>query len=95
MDLVNRDSKIALGPYREPFLKIIEADVNFLASMNVMDYSLLLGIHDRLRPREEDEPFTGKRVSPRRVSRVSLYVAQHLFCWPPITMKRIDCLPAK
>ncbi len=74
MDLVNRENKIALGPNREAFLKIIEADVKFLASMNVMDYSLLLGIHDRTRPREDDEHFTGKgHISPRRVSRVSVY----------------------
>ncbi len=71
MDLVNRKTKIALGPNREPFLKIIEADVKFLASMNIMDYSLLLGIHDRTRPREDDEDCTGRRLSPRRVSRVS------------------------
>ncbi len=70
---MNRKNKIALGPNREAFLKIIEADVKFLASMNVMDYSLLLGIHNRIRPREYDEHFAAKgHSSPQRVSRVSV-----------------------
>ncbi len=73
MDLVKRKNTIALGPNREAFLNIIERDVKFLASMNVMDYSLLLGIHDRTRPREDDERIPGKgHATSRRVSRVSV-----------------------
>lgn len=46
-DIVENNVKIHLGSKREPFLKQLERDANFLASLNIMDYSLLLGVHNR------------------------------------------------
>jgi hypothetical protein len=50
-DIVENNVKMHLGPKREAFLKQLERDSMFLASLNIMDYSLLLGVHDRrMRP---------------------------------------------
>jgi hypothetical protein len=54
LDLVRDNTKIHLGTQREAFLSAIRADTDFLATMNIMDYSLLLGTHDRNKPVEED-----------------------------------------
>ncbi|ODV61986.1 1-phosphatidylinositol-4-phosphate 5-kinase [Ascoidea rubescens DSM 1968] len=41
------DKRIQLGPLkRKQFLKQLSIDVEFLKKLNIMDYSLLLGIHD-------------------------------------------------
>jgi 1-phosphatidylinositol-4-phosphate 5-kinase len=53
MDFRRLNKKIPLGPVmREQFLKQIAEDCKFLVSQNIMDYSLLIGIHF---PSEEDE----------------------------------------
>lgn len=53
-NLIETGQKLHLGSQKEKFLKVITKDANFLASMSIMDYSLLLGIHDRSRPVEQD-----------------------------------------
>ena len=46
-DFVNDGITINIGPLRAKLLKEqIERDVEFLRQLNIMDYSLLLGIHD-------------------------------------------------
>lgn len=53
-DLVKDGTKVHIGTdAKERFLEILTADVNFLAQMNVMDYSLCLGIHDVERAEQE------------------------------------------
>ena len=41
--------KFQLGTKRHLFMEQLEKDASFLASLNIMDYSLLIGIHDRTR----------------------------------------------
>ncbi|XP_029833425.2 phosphatidylinositol 5-phosphate 4-kinase type-2 alpha isoform X2 [Ixodes scapularis] len=53
-DLVKDGTKVHVGTdAKERFLEMLTADVNFLAQMNVMDYSLCLGIHDVERAEQE------------------------------------------
>ncbi|CAM9270493.1 unnamed protein product, partial [Chrysoparadoxa australica] len=61
-DLEKGDNKLHLGAQRDAFLGVLRKDVQFLARMKIMDYSLLLGIHDRTQPQAEEG-------SPRRNSR--------------------------
>ncbi|XP_050043497.1 phosphatidylinositol 5-phosphate 4-kinase type-2 alpha isoform X1 [Dermacentor andersoni] len=53
-DLMKDGTKVHIGAdAKERFLELLTADVNFLAQMNVMDYSLCLGIHDVERAEQE------------------------------------------
>ncbi|XP_064456579.1 phosphatidylinositol 5-phosphate 4-kinase type-2 alpha-like isoform X2 [Ornithodoros turicata] len=55
-DLVKDGTKVHVGPEaKERFLDMLGADVNFLTRMNVMDYSLCLGIHDVERAEQEEK----------------------------------------
>lgn len=50
LDWLRNHRRIVLGPEkRENIIKQLEKDVAFLKSVNVMDYSLLIGIHDMSR----------------------------------------------
>lgn len=47
LNWLERKDKIHFGPAKEKiFLRQLEADVKLLKKINVMDYSLLLGVHD-------------------------------------------------
>mmetsp|Transcript_26929 Transcript_26929/g.50305 ORF Transcript_26929/g.50305 Transcript_26929/m.50305 type:complete len:767 (+) Transcript_26929:20-2320(+) len=46
-DLIGDGVKLQLGSKRDAILEQLEKDANFLAELNIMDYSVLLGIHDR------------------------------------------------
>jgi len=46
-DLLEDGTKIHLGYKKKNFLEQLRKDAEFLASLNIMDYSLLVGIHDR------------------------------------------------
>lgn len=47
VNFLERNDKIHFGPdKRKMFLEQLEADVRLLKKINVMDYSLLLGVHD-------------------------------------------------
>jgi hypothetical protein len=46
-DLLNDKRKLHLGNKKAAFINQLRKDSEFLASLNIMDYSLLLGIHDR------------------------------------------------
>jgi len=48
LDLVRNNVKLHLGPRRNEFLKQLEEDSHFLRSMHIMDYSLLVGVHNKL-----------------------------------------------
>mgnify|MGYP000187149964 CR=1 FL=1 len=50
-----KDVHLQLGPKREPLMKQIEADSKFLQELDIMDYSLLVGIHYRQRDLDEQE----------------------------------------
>jgi len=39
--------KLKLGKRRDEFMKILEADTKFLENHDIMDYSMLLGVHTR------------------------------------------------
>lgn len=45
LDFRRLNRKIHLGPNRDLFLKQLQLDCNFLSSLHIMDYSLLVGIH--------------------------------------------------
>lgn len=47
LDLVNDGVRLKFGGNKDAFLAQLEKDAQFLASLNIMDYSLLVGIHDR------------------------------------------------
>ncbi|KAI8603466.1 hypothetical protein EDD21DRAFT_302249 [Dissophora ornata] len=47
LNWVNRNRKLEIGPEkRHLFVEQIKRDVELLAKLNIMDYSLLIGIHD-------------------------------------------------
>ncbi|CAG0899210.1 unnamed protein product [Cyprideis torosa] len=55
-DFVNNGQKIYIGPEaKEKLMETLKADCAFLTKLNVMDYSLLLGIHDCERGEMEEE----------------------------------------
>ena len=47
LDLVNDGKKLHLGSKKAAFMAQLKRDAMFLAQLNIMDYSLLVGIHDR------------------------------------------------
>lgn len=49
LDLVESHRKFHLGEKKSAFIEQLSKDATFLASLNIMDYSLLIGIHDRTR----------------------------------------------
>ena len=59
-DLVDDGVKFHLGNKKAPFLEQIRKDAEFLATLNIMDYSLLVGIHDR----EKRTTSAIKRLNP-------------------------------
>lgn len=67
-DFLERNEKISLGPEIAKELKEqIEIDVEFLRSLDIMDYSLLVGIHDMdleadVEPGLESHDFGGTRM---------------------------------
>lgn len=62
-DLIDDGVKLQLGSKREAILEQLEKDANFLADLNIMDYSVLLGIHDR-KTRKPSEP-EARNPTPR------------------------------
>uniref|UniRef100_A0A6I8N3Y5 Phosphatidylinositol 5-phosphate 4-kinase type-2 gamma n=1 Tax=Ornithorhynchus anatinus TaxID=9258 RepID=A0A6I8N3Y5_ORNAN len=56
MDFLNKNQKIYVGEEeRKVFLEKLKRDVEFLVQLKIMDYSLLLGIHDVERAEQEQE----------------------------------------
>lgn len=54
VDFKNDQMSIQIGKdQKEKLMATLNADVNFLSNLNLMDYSFLLGIHDRDRAEEE------------------------------------------
>ncbi|KAK0046442.1 phosphatidylinositol 5-phosphate 4-kinase type-2 alpha [Biomphalaria pfeifferi] len=52
-DFLNDGAKICIGPeQKKKLLETLQSDVDFLSSLHLMDYSLIVGIHDR---DQEDE----------------------------------------
>uniref|UniRef100_A0A7S1U3Z0 PIPK domain-containing protein n=1 Tax=Phaeomonas parva TaxID=124430 RepID=A0A7S1U3Z0_9STRA len=45
-DLLKDERRLQLGPMRETFIEQVERDSQFLARHNIMDYSLLVGVHN-------------------------------------------------
>lgn len=55
-DFVKEGLKIHIGDYaKEKLLEVLTADVGFLSKLHLMDYSLLLGIHDVARGEIENK----------------------------------------
>ncbi|KAF9924428.1 Phosphatidylinositol-4-phosphate 5-kinase [Linnemannia zychae] len=55
LNWVNRNRKLELGPEkRHLFVEQIKRDVELLARLNIMDYSLLIGIHDIARGNKDN-----------------------------------------
>ena len=51
------DRKLYLGDFKKQFLSQLSADARFLASLNIMDYSLLLGVHNIKQQRDAMKEF--------------------------------------
>lgn len=58
LDLKNSGKKLQLGRKKKPFMEQLEKDVKFLTSLNIMDYSLLVGIHSRSSRQTRIDPNT-------------------------------------
>ncbi|KAF9581195.1 Phosphatidylinositol-4-phosphate 5-kinase [Lunasporangiospora selenospora] len=84
LNWITRNRKLELGPEkRHLFVEQIKRDVELLARLNIMDYSLLIGIHDIERGNKDNirdntlkvfQPDTSKklvRVPSRRDKRLS------------------------
>ena len=55
MDFLNDGAKVKIGDEaKEKLLETLSADVEFLTKNDIMDYSLLLGIHDTKQAVEDD-----------------------------------------
>ena len=63
-DLVEDGTKLKLGSKRQAFLDQIEKDTHFLAGLNIMDYSLLVGIHSRASREEPQEQLEQEKAGP-------------------------------
>ncbi|KAF6121014.1 phosphatidylinositol-5-phosphate 4-kinase type 2 gamma [Phyllostomus discolor] len=56
MDFLNKNQKVYIGEEeKKVFLEKLKRDVEFLVQLKIMDYSLLLGIHDIVRGSEPEE----------------------------------------
>uniref|UniRef100_A0A8C3W6Q4 Phosphatidylinositol 5-phosphate 4-kinase type-2 gamma n=1 Tax=Catagonus wagneri TaxID=51154 RepID=A0A8C3W6Q4_9CETA len=56
MDFLNKNQKVYIGEEeKKVFLEKLKRDVEFLVQLKIMDYSLLLGIHDIVRGSELEE----------------------------------------
>ena len=71
-DLISDKRKLHLGSKKAEFIKQLKKDAYFLASMNIMDYSLLIGIHERRKrgathsvPAESSSYITQSAPSPQ------------------------------
>jgi len=49
LDLENSGLKLNLGPYKDKMMKQLKVDCELLTALNMMDYSLLVGIFDKSR----------------------------------------------
>lgn len=60
---INRDRTIELGPYKRALLvEQLRRDVEFLKSIGVMDYSLLIGLHNLSRGNKDNLRSTTLKV---------------------------------
>lgn len=56
VDFLNKNEKVYVGEAaRRDFMEKLKRDVEFLVQLKIMDYSLLLGIHEAGRPEEEED----------------------------------------
>ncbi|XP_061066901.1 phosphatidylinositol 5-phosphate 4-kinase type-2 gamma-like [Eubalaena glacialis] len=56
MDFLNKNQKVYIAEEeKKVFLEKLKRDVEFLVQLKIMDYSLLLGIHDIIRGSESEE----------------------------------------
>ncbi|XP_062453272.1 phosphatidylinositol 5-phosphate 4-kinase type-2 gamma isoform X1 [Rhea pennata] len=56
MDFLNKNEKVYVGEEdKKDFMEKLKRDVEFLVQLKIMDYSLLLGIHDVARAEQEEE----------------------------------------
>ncbi|XP_069614670.1 phosphatidylinositol 5-phosphate 4-kinase type-2 gamma [Ranitomeya imitator] len=56
MDFLNKSQKVYVDEeQKKVFMEKLKRDVEFLVQLKIMDYSLLLGIHDVLRAEQEEE----------------------------------------
>lgn len=75
LDLLKTGKKFQFGRKKKMFIEQLKLDTQFLSDLNIMDYSLLVGVHDR-KLRESDAqsaldtnqhsntPFRGRRLLP-------------------------------
>lgn len=67
LDIVHEQFKMRMGPTKkEAFMKQLSNDVALLAKLEIMDYSLLLGLHDR---KKTVAPTVHSTMNPEKISR--------------------------
>jgi len=65
IDWRRRDRKLLLGPRRKLFLDQLEKDCKLLEKLNVMDYSLLVGIHFMNEDEHSFNHYTETNLTPK------------------------------
>lgn len=69
LNWLERREEIKFGPLKKKkLLDQLKKDVQFLAKLNIMDYSLLLGIHDLNKEKEEDPELPDGSLVPMTTS---------------------------
>lgn len=63
-DMISDECKLHFGAKKAAFMKQLRSDAEFLASLQIMDYSLLVGIHDRKTRHTESMEFTVNANAP-------------------------------
>lgn len=67
LDFIERGIKITIGPaLRTQLLDQLKRDVKFLAKLHIMDYSLLIGVHNQ----EKDDGYVSGPPSPQPTSKL-------------------------
>lgn len=65
LNWLNQEEEIKFGPLKKKkLLQQLKKDVQFLAKLNIMDYSLLLGIHDMSKTEDEEADLQDGPLAP-------------------------------
>ena len=80
LNWINRGKRLELGPEKRAFLtEQLKRDAEFLKKVHVMDYSLLVGVHNMVRGNRDNlRRNTLKVVTVVRYCSISLFKTQRL-----------------
>ena len=78
LNIIESKEKLMLAEHREVFQEIIKKDVVLLQKLNIMDYSLLVGVHESQMAKEAQPAKSGKRRSSVQLaSNIQLSARNH------------------